>query len=431
VTAPAVASTLAFDTLPANNAAGSTLSSFVVSIKDQYGNPVTTKQTITLKLTDTSTSHTLIRTTHIDGTAKVTTSNGTATFTGLALSNAGTYTLTAFDGALHTTSANFNVTAPAVASNLVFSTQPSNVPTGATAMTSSVVVQIQDQYHNVVTSDHSRVKLQLAGTNGTLIGTPIFAYAADGVATFSNLAGLHLSNAGTFTLKAFDGALNKSSNSFTVSAPVATSLEFSTQPATSIVAGAVGLTPQITVHIKDQFGQDFNSTSSQSVTLQLVGTNGSDITGSFVTVNAANGVATFTDLSDLHLTVAGTGYSLKATLGNTSINVVSDDFNITAAAASKLAFTQTPTANAAHAGPFTLVVNILDQYNNIVTGDTSVVTITTATLPAGATALNATVSAVAGVATLTGVTFSHAGDYTLNAADGALTAVTTPTITLT
>lgn len=77
-----------------------------VSIKDTYGNVVTTnKTTVTLSLGSTVSGVTL------SGTLKETAVNGVATFASLSLNKIGTYTLVATDGSLtHGASSKFVIT---------------------------------------------------------------------------------------------------------------------------------------------------------------------------------------------------------------------------------------------------------------------------------------------------------------------------------
>src|SRR6185437_458880 len=67
-----------------------------------------------------------------------------------------------------------------------------------------------------------------------------------------------------------------------------------------------------------------------------------------------------------------------------------------------------------------LTVSVEDASGNVVTGDTSSVTLTIAAGPSGATLGNATVAAVNGVATFNSVYFDTPGTYTLIASDGSL-----------
>ncbi len=99
---PAAAEKVVFTEPPTNNASGTTLGTLQVAIEDTYGNVLTTNST-TMTLSIATGSGTLI------GTIKVAATKGIATFTKLSLSKSGTYTLTALDGTLHATSANFSV----------------------------------------------------------------------------------------------------------------------------------------------------------------------------------------------------------------------------------------------------------------------------------------------------------------------------------
>jgi hypothetical protein len=79
-----------------------------------------------------------------------------------------------------------------------------------------------------------------------------------------------------------------------------------------------------------------------------------------------------------------------------------------------------------------LVVNVLDGASNLLNTDTSNVTVSIATGPAGA-ALGGTttIGASGGQATFSDLTFSQPGTYTLTATDGSLTSVTSSPITVT
>src|SRR5262249_9076869 len=93
------------------------------------------------------------------------------------------------------------------------------------------------------------------------------------------------------------------------------------------------------------------------------------------------------------------------------------------AAAAKLDFKQAPTAATAgvNISP-TIAVNVLDAFDNVVTTDTSKVTLAIDTGPGGATITGtAAVNAVKGVATFTGISLKTAGSYKLKATDGSLT----------
>ena len=72
----------------------------------------------------------------------------------------------------------------------------------ARAISPSVVVDVEDQFGNLVTTDNSMVTLSLNGA-ATLNGTQA-VQAKNGVATFG---GLSVSDAGVYTIDASDGVL--------------------------------------------------------------------------------------------------------------------------------------------------------------------------------------------------------------------------------
>ena len=105
-----------------------------------------------------------------------------------------------------------------------------------------------------------------------------------------------------------------------------------------------------------------------------------------VTVNAVNGVATFSNLS---LNAIGTGYTLAATSASLT-STTSGAFNITAGAPAKLAFGVQPSTTAAGASITPAVtVTVEDAAGNPVAGATNAVTIAIGTNP-GSAALSGT-----------------------------------------
>ena len=138
--------------------------------------------------------------------------------------------------------------------------------------------------------------------------------------------------------------------------------------------------------------------------------------------DAASGVATFSGLS---ISSAGVGYTLVATSAGLT-GVTSSAFTITGPAA-KLAFGTQPTTTVAGATinpPVT--VQVQDSLGNVVTSDTSAVTLAISANPASGTlGGTATQNAVNGVATFNNLSINNAGNgYTLGATDGSLTAAT-------
>src|SRR5205085_2316241 len=138
---------------------------------------------------------------------------GVATFSGLTVDLANTYTLTAADGALtNGTSASFTIS-PAAASKVVFTQQPSSANAGAT--TGTIKATVEDSFGNVVTTDTSNVTVALTPPAGATPSCTYTAPARAGVATFS---GLSVDLVNTYTLTASDALLATSASaSFTIS----------------------------------------------------------------------------------------------------------------------------------------------------------------------------------------------------------------------
>ena len=103
--------------------------------------------------------------------------------------------------------------------------------------------------------------------------------------------------------------------------------------------------------------------------------------------------------------------------------------SVTAGAASTLVITQQPTGAAAGQTIGSAVVEIEDGHGNVITTDTSTVNIAAT----NGTTLNGTtaVQAVAGVATLSGISINKAGTYTLSMTDGALASVNNSSFVIT
>jgi dihydroxyacetone kinase len=401
------AAKLVFDTAPAGGAVNTSLAPIVVNVTDSSGTLVTTDNSaVTIAIATGPVGSQLI------GTATVNAVNGVATFTGLKLDTIGAYTLTATDGALTSvTSPSFNISAAGNphATSLSFGTQPTDDASGST-LTTPVVVNVLDQFGAVLPTSKGTVKLSvLSGPNGGKLKGKTSIRIVNGAATFNNLK---LTVGGTYTLRAKSGRLTASSASFTVSAPsVATSLAFLQQPTDTVVGSRI--TPPVSVQVLDQYGQ-LLTTDHSTVKMTVVGH--PEVKG--VSAHVKNGVAVFTKLTP---TVAGTFALHAADKALTAVD--SDTFTVSAAAASKIVFSSVP-VNGDAAGPVTIIASVEDRFGNVVTTDTSNITLTSKKAPTGLTPINVTVAAVAGVATFPAVALTAPGKYQLTITDGLLKPVT-------
>jgi len=167
------------------------------------------------------------------------------------------------------------------------------------------------------------------------------------------------------------------------------------------------------------------ATASASVSLAVT----TAPTGSTLTCTAdtevanASGVATFTDCV-INDPSTGSGDVIGATDTSGDTAGSSNAF-VVLGPASKLVFTTEPSSSATGGTPFAVqpVVSIEDAVGNVVTTDTSRVTLALAGSPTGA-AITCTanpLAATAGVARFAGCAINLANSYTLTASDGTLT----------
>jgi hypothetical protein len=289
-------------------------------------------------------------------------------------------------------------------------------------------VQLLDPFGNLATGNTSSVIVALGANpgGGSLSGTATVA-ASGGVATFSTLS---INKTGTgYTLTASDGSLTgATSGTFNITPGTPDHLAFGQQPLNG--ASGVPLSPAPTIQVLDHLGNLVTTDTSHVVV--AIGTNPSGGTLSGTTnVPAVGGVATFSNLS---IDNVGSGYTLIASDGSLT-GVTSASFNITTPASLyHLAFGQQPTNTVAGAtiSP-ALTVRVLDQVGNLVTADTSNVTLVISANPGGGVLSGTTtVAAVGGIATFSGLSIDKAGtNYRLAALDGADGAATSSAFNIT
>jgi hypothetical protein len=209
----------------------------------------------------------------------------------------------------------------------------------------------------------------------------------------------------------------------TISAGAAAKLAFTTGPGGGTSSTAWTTQPVVTV--QDAAGNTVTPDTS-SVTLAITTPAGAILTCTANPKAASAGVATF---AGCKIDKAGT-YTLTATDGSLT-SAVSGSFTISAGAAAKLAFTQSP-GNTVAGVVFASQprVTVQDQYGNTVTTDTSNVTITVTGGTATMTCTANPKAAVSGVATFGGCAIAKAGTYTLTATDGTLTSAVSSSFTI-
>jgi len=350
-----------------------------------------------------------------DGQAPIRLVQGNNTLDGIAR-----YGGPADDGVFFEAEANRNAT------QLVI-TQPPGDATAGVALTSSggpVQVTAQDAIGNTVLSDDSTVTLSLSsGTfdDGLHVETVV---VSSGVATFGDLI---IDAAGSnYSLTASDGSLTAATSGvFNITAAAASKLVVTGQPASA--AAGVAINPSVAVTVEDNFG-NLVTTDSSSVTLTLSGSVFAS-GGNTRMAAAISGVATF---GNLIIDAAGSNYSLTASDGSLTA-ATSGVFNITAAAASKLVVTGQPASAAAGVAinP-SVAVTVEDNFGNLVTTDSSSVTLTLSGGVFASGGNTRTAAAINGVATFSNLVIGAAGsNYSLTASDGSLTAATSNAFNIT
>ena len=419
---PASAASLAFGVQPSNTTAGVAISpAITIRVLDAFGNLETGDNSSQVTVSVASGPGTLA------GGGPATVSGGVATFSSIVLTTTGTYTVSATSGVLTSPSSASFVVSAGSGNKLVFGQQPSNATAG-TAISPAITVQLQDQFGNALTTSGVAVTLTANGPGGITSGAS--ANTSSGVATF---AGTVIQTAGSYTLSAAaSGYTSATSTAFTVSPATASKLVYGQQPSNATAGQSIS--PAIKVLVEDAFNNVVTS-SSASVAL-VIGTNPgtSTLTGGGATP-AVSGAATFNGVS---LNKSGNGYTLIASSAGLT-SATSTTFNVTAGVPAKLVYTTQPATNAnvVAGAAINLVAQVQDANGNLVTSDTSAVTIAIGNNPGSSTlGGTTTVNAAGGIATFTGLGLSLnkvGTGYTLVASDsnGAVSNVTSNAFNIT
>ena len=385
---PRPATHLSF-TPPGNELANGPFS-LTVSAEDQYGNvDPTFNGEVTLSLESNPGGATL------GGALTVEAVNGVATFFGLSITKPGTgYTVQATSAGQTGGTAEFNVT-----DQLVVTTQPPSTLTVGSPF--GLVVTAEDGQGNVDTSFTGSVTINSSYYYGYTLDGTLTVQAVNGVATFS---GLSLTTAGSIELSIVSSGLPTAyTNKLTATAASATQL-VATTPSGVLANGPFNMT----VDAEDPDG-NLDLTFNGNVTLSLGANPGGATLGGVLTVQAVNGVATF---SGLTINKLGDGYTvIAASTGLTS--GTTSDFDVT----DQLVLTTQPPRSIPAGSPFGFVVQVEDGQGNIDTSFTGSVTVASDFYTLGGTL---TAQAVNGVATFSGLTEITPGvsDYLYVSSDG-------------
>jgi len=301
---------------------------------------------------------------------------------------------------------------------LAFTVQPTD------AMKDSIIkpavqVTVFDSAGNVVTSFSGDVTLAIAKDPGVIkarLSGRSQAAASAGVATFSDLSIDQLGNGFTLLATIDAGSISKESAPFNITAVPSPgpgsprTLSFTQQPQGTAAGTAI---PPVQVVVLDSAGRTVTSFAGP-ISISLGYNPGGD-TLSSRTVNAVNGLATF---SNLRIDKAAPGYTLVATATGLP-NVTSMAFTIVPGTATQLVFTVAPSNTAAKATIQPPVqVTAYDAVGNQATNFVGSVLVTIGhnggLLVPGALSGGGPVAAVSGVATFANLSIDAAGNgYTL------------------
>jgi len=350
---------VAFVQQPTNTTAGALISPPVtVRVRDSNGNPVG-GAAVTVGIFVTSRT--------IQGTVtQVTNGSGIATFADLKVNTAGTYTLQAATGAAPPVgSAPFTVTpaAPRTVTALAGSLQSAPA---LTPFADALKALVRDEFGNVVPAAAVTFAAPASGPSATFGGAATVNTGPDGIATSPILTANAL--AGAYNVTASAAGATSATFALTNLPPVPKFLTFIQQPPSSAAAGST-MAPPIVVQVRDEFQ---NLLPGVQVAMLLQGPS-QDLTGTTTRVTAANGLATFNDLS---IRRAGANYRLDAVAIGSSAEGFSNSFTITGGAPASLTVltggTQSATILTPYAIPLTVLVE--DQYLNPVSGASVVFT---------------------------------------------------------
>jgi uncharacterized protein YjdB len=399
------AASLAIQTQPAGATTGSAMTTQpVIRILDNAG-LVVVNSALAVTATRTTGTGTL------SGTTTLNAVNGVATFTNLRIDGSGNHVLTFSTAApaLQIASNAFNV-AVGPPAQLAITTQPAGASSGVD-FTTQPVVEIRDAANSLVASSTVAVTAAIGTGSGTLTGT-VTVNAVNGVATFGSL---RINGVGAHTLTFTSTGLTSVTSAVVNVTQTPASLAIQTQPGGATTGSAMATQPSI--RILDNSGQ-LIANSTLGVTAAIT-TGGGTLTGT-TTVNAVNGVATFTNLR-----IDGSGnHVLTFSTTAPALQIASNGFNVAVGPANRLGITTQPN-NAQDGSAFVTqpVVEVQDVAGQRVTTSSAPVT-AAVTTGAGALSGTLTVNAVNGVATFTNLTISGAtGTHALTFTSTGLTAI--------
>src|ERR1041385_2668732 len=198
--------------------------------------------------------------------------------------------------------------APSAATAMVVQTMPASATAGL-AFSPAPVVQLKDQFGNVVTTDNSTVITATRNLGSASLQGTLNVIVTSGQATFSNLS---YNQAEVINVNFSSSSLpTVNSPNVTVNAGAANRLTMVTQPSSTATAG-VPLLQQPVIRVEDQFGN--LRTGDNSTVVSAARNLGTGTLQGTTNMTAASGLVTFTNLSHN----VATTINLKFTSGSLS-----------------------------------------------------------------------------------------------------------------
>ncbi|HET9333792.1 MAG TPA: invasin domain 3-containing protein [Gemmatimonadota bacterium] len=396
VESTATAIALDFEQQPTSTSAGSVIAPPVTvrAVDGGGATDVTFTENVTIAIGSNPGGGTL------SGTTTVAAVNGVATFDDLWINRAASgYTLAASASGLSGATSNAFAITPGLASaaNSNITADPTSIP-GDGASTSTITVELLDSFGNPLTTSGGTVALSTtAGSLGPVTDQSDGTYTAILTAP---------SNDTTATITGTVNGANIADNATVTFTAVATRVVFGQQP-TNAVAGAT-ISPPVTVRAVDNSGTLVTSFNG-NVTIALATNPGGGTLSGTTTVQAINGVATFSNLS---INRTGSGYTLQASASGLA-GATSNTFDITPGPASGATsqITASPTSIPADGtSTSTITVEVRDAQGNVLTAGGDVVALSTSSGSIGAASFQGnglytatlTSSTVSGNATVSG-----------------------------
>jgi adhesin/invasin len=296
----------------------------VVQVRDAFGNNVAGTRPISVAASTGSLN---------GNTTVATNANGTASFSGLALTGTiGSRTLTFSSSGLTSLTSNSITLTAGPAASLVVDVQPASAFIAGDELTGSgggfPTVTVKDAYNNAVSTT-----INATGVGFTMFGDgSVTSLPTDGNGT-AVFADLMVEQAGNDLRVNFAaGGVSANTDPFNVNPGVPYSMTVTTQPPATVASGVI-LSPNPAVALKDVFQNTVTSPYEVQVSL---GSGNGTLSGT-ANVTTSSGVATFTDLSIAQLG----NYTLSfRTLGyDPELSVPSSQFSVVSPVASGLAIT--------------------------------------------------------------------------------------------